>query len=235
LDRRLHVLRLGRIEYQKAWDLQKHLFLQRLVSKIGDVLILCEHPHTYTIGRDGAPNAQQNLLLSKEELTRRGIQLYEIDRGGDITYHGPGQIVGYPILDLNRHYRDVHRYLRDIEEVIMRTLLIWNIQGRRIDKITGVWVDSPNGPQKICAIGVKVSRWITMHGFAFNINTDLTYFSGIIPCGISDKGVTSVKNILKRDHVLADFEKIIINNFCDVFNVSANETILSQLNLGIGL
>jgi lipoyl(octanoyl) transferase len=184
--------RLGLVDYQAAWDLQRSLFEQRLQGNIPDTLVLCQHPHTYTVGKNGADNVSKHLLLNQEQLRSYGINVFEIDRGGDITYHGPGQVVGYPILDLNAHYRDVHRYLRDLEEAVIQTVKRWGIDGKRIDGVTGVWVDTPRGFEKLCAIGVKVTRWITMHGFALNVNTNLDYFNHIIPCGISDKGVTSM-------------------------------------------
>lgn len=232
MKKALLVCRAGLSDYSRMWELQKTLHKQRLKGTIGDVLILCEHPHTYTVGRDGLSTLPGHLLLGDEEMKRRGITLYAIDRGGDITYHGPGQIVGYPILDLNGFYRDVHRYLRDIEEVIIRTLAEWGIHGKRIDKITGVWVDTSAGPRKICAIGVKVSRWITMHGFAFNVNTDLDYFSGIIPCGITDKGVTSLHQLTGRKWNVADAETAVINHFCGVFGTAALSTGLNDLTAG---
>ncbi len=219
----LQIKRLGNIEYATAWDIQRTTFNECLTGKAEDTLFLCEHSHTYTIGKNGVENADKNLLWNKEQLERQNISVFEIDRGGDITYHGPGQIVGYPILNLNNYYRDVHRYLRDIEEVIIRTLADFNISGHRIDKITGVWVDSPRGPEKICAIGVKVTRWITMHGFALNVNSDLNYFGGIIPCGITDKGITSCKKILGQEISLTEVENSIIKHFGDVFQVQIKE------------
>ncbi len=188
----LEVRRLGPIDYQTAWDLQRELFDRRLKNEIPDTLLLCQHSHTYTVGKNGTDNMSKHLLLNQEQLRLHGIEVFEIDRGGDITYHGPGQVVGYPILDLNAHYRDVHRYLRDLEEAVIQTVKRWGIDGKRIDGVTGVWVDTPRGSEKLCAIGVKVTRWITMHGFALNVNTNLDYFNHIIPCGISDKGVTSM-------------------------------------------
>lgn len=184
-----------------------------------DTLLLCEHPHTYTVGKNGVDNLSRHLLLNKEELAANGISVFEIDRGGDITYHGPGQLVGYPILNLNNYYRDVHRYLRDLEEVILKTLAKFSITARRVEESTGVWVDTPSGPEKICAIGVKVTRWITMHGFALNMNANLDYFNHIIPCGISDKGVTSMSKILDRlvderaviDAVDASFREVFVS------------------------
>ena len=203
--RSLELLSLGLSDYQQTWDLQRSLFTKRLAGEIGDTLILCEHPHTYTVGKNGTDNLFKHLLLNKAELAENGIQVFEIDRGGDITYHGPGQLVAYPILDLNDHYRDVHRYLRDLEEVVIKVLAQFAVEGIRIDGVTGVWVEDQPAPAKICAIGVKVTRWITMHGFAFNINTNLDYFNGIIPCGISDKKVISLAHLKSK---ICDMDEI---------------------------
>ena len=165
---------LGLTDYNSIWDLQKQIFDLRVSGKISDVLLLNEHHHVYTLGKSSDEN---HLLASREELKFTGAEIVHIDRGGDITYHGPGQLVGYPILDLNNYYLDIHRYLRDLEEVIIRTLTDYEITSHRDEKFTGVWV----GNEKIAAIGIKVSHWVTMHGFAFNINTDLSYFDRIIP------------------------------------------------------
>lgn len=227
---RLNVLKLGLSDYASTWDLQKRLFELRLKDRIDDTLILCEHPHTYTVGKNGVDNVGKHLLMNKEELEKNNIFVFEIDRGGDITYHGPGQIVGYPILNLNNYYRDMHRYLRDIEEVIIRSIGAFGITGKRIDKVTGVWVDTPRGPEKICAIGVKVTRWITMHGFALNVNSNLDFFNNIIPCGITDKGVTSVQKILGKEVPLPEVEDRIIASFEDVFQVSSHITDQNYFN-----
>ncbi len=219
------VVRLGLSEYQKTWDLQKTFFEQRLRRQTGDRLLLCEHPHTYTIGRDGLTAASNHLLLTPKQMEERGIALYEIDRGGDITYHGPGQLVGYPVLDLNMYYRDVHRYLRDLEEVIIRTLSDTGITARRFAPHTGVWADTLRGPKKICAIGVKVSRWITMHGFALNVCTDLNFFSGIIPCGIQDYGVTSVSKLTGKRYRMSEIENLLVHRFGEIFNAVMNDDV----------
>ncbi|MBX7150941.1 lipoyl(octanoyl) transferase LipB [bacterium] len=217
----LQIVHLGLIDYQTAWDLQKTLFDKRLSNQIEDTLLLCEHPHTYTVGKNGVDSVSKHLLMNKDELATHGIKIFEIDRGGDITYHGPGQIVGYPILNLNNYYRDVHRYLRDIEEAIIRTLAEYGLTGKRIDAITGVWIDTPRSPEKICAIGVKVTRWITMHGFALNVNTNLDFFNGIVPCGISDKGVTSIEKLLQKKIDVHEVEAILTEKFAEVFDVTA--------------
>jgi lipoyl(octanoyl) transferase len=221
---KLNILRLGLSDYESTWSLQKQLFDLRLQDKIDDTLILCEHPHTYTVGKNGVDNLGKHLLMNKDELLLNNISVFEIDRGGDITYHGPGQIVGYPILNLNNHYRDMHRYLRDIEEVIIQALAVFGIAGKRIDTITGVWVDTPRGSEKICAIGVKVTRWITMHGFALNVNSNLDFFSNIIPCGITDKGVTSMEKILGNTLDLLKIEEHIVKSFENIFHVTSQIT-----------
>ncbi|TDI94844.1 MAG: lipoyl(octanoyl) transferase LipB [Caldithrix sp.] len=203
------LIKAGRLDYQTAWDLQKELFERRLAGDIEDTLLLTEHPHTYTLGKSGQ---EENLIADEFALKREGIEVFRIDRGGDITYHGPGQIVGYPILDLHHHYLDVHRFLRDLEEVIIQTLADYKIAASRVEGLTGVWVEGA----KVAAIGVKVTRWITMHGFAFNVNTDLSYFGNIVPCGITDKPVTSMEKLLcsqldfveVQDKVCAKFEEV---------------------------
>lgn len=195
---------LGLIDYQAAWDLQQQVFDEILASKAAHRkanlpglsnsnhhLFFCEHPHTYTLGKNGNAN---NLLASKEFLGRIGAQFYPINRGGDITYHGPGQLVGYPILDLDHFFTDIHKYLRLLEEAIILTLADFGLMATRSKGETGVWLDvgTPKA-RKICAMGIKASRWVTMHGFAFNINTNLDYFNHIVPCGIADKTVTSLQ------------------------------------------
>src|SRR5215470_12936560 len=184
--RAVRVLRAGRVDYMAAWEWQRELVRQRSSGAIGDTLMLVEHPHTYTLGR---ATKEGHLLISRAELERQGIALVESDRGGDITYHGPGQIVGYPILKLSQHGGDVLRYLRMLEETIIVALAEYGVSGGRIPGLTGVWV----GQEKIAAIGVKLSAsGVTQHGFALNVTTDLCYFQQIIPCGIADKGVTSL-------------------------------------------
>ncbi len=201
---------LGTMDYKECWDLQEKLFsengdlkLRRRkypeeeIADTTDYLFFVEHPHVYTLGKSGDIS---NLLLSEEELKKVGASFYPINRGGDITYHGPGQIVGYPIFDLEHYFTDIHKFLRYLEEAIIRTLAHYSITAGRIDGLTGVWIDEsdPAKARKIAALGVKCSRWITMHGFAFNVNTDLSYFKNIIPCGIDDKDVTSMERELGR-------------------------------------
>jgi len=202
---------LETIDYKEAWDLQKEILQIRAENKISDFLFLLEHPHTYTLGKIAD---KKNLIGSSQYLSANKISVYEIDRGGDITYHGPGQIVGYPIIDLNDWKKDTHKYLRALEEVIIRTCERFGLQASRDKKYTGVWIED----RKIAAIGIKISRWITMHGFAFNINTDLSLFAGIIPCGINDKKVTSLEKELKGKVDISEIKIILLDYFVDVFD-----------------
>jgi len=182
-------------------------------------LLLCEHPPVYTLGKSGH---SENILISEAEMEQRGIQFYKTNRGGDITFHGPQQIVGYPIIDLEKFYTDIGRYLRELEEIIMLTLAEYGIVGKRSKGETGVWIDPdvPGKERKICAMGVRCSRWITMHGFALNVNTDLSYFDNIIPCGIENKKVTSIAKELNCIVDLEEVKEKIQRNFEKVFNVS---------------
>lgn len=205
---------LGFIDYKIAWDLQKEIFNLRLNNEVNDTLFLLEHPHTYTLGKVAE---KENLLSSNDQLEELGINVYEIDRGGDITYHGPGQVVGYPIINLKEWKQDTHEYLRGLEEIIMLTCNDYGIKTERNPKYTGVWI----GSRKIAAIGIKVSRWITMHGFAFNVNTDLEYFGGIIPCGIRDKEVTSLKKELGKEIDLIDVKEKLLHNFQKYFGYNS--------------
>lgn len=209
-------MNLGLTDYESTWKLQRRLFDLRVAGKGTDVLLLNEHNHVYTLGKGSDDN---HLLAREEDLRKCGAEVFHIDRGGDITYHGPGQLVGYPILKLDEYYRDVHRYLREIEEVIIRTLGDFNIAAHRDKDFTGVWV----GGDKIAAIGVKVSHWVTMHGFAFNVNTDLSYFDRIIPCGIFHKGVTSMERILARQIPIEDVASRIVHHFVHVFGCEIAE------------
>lgn len=202
---------LGLIDYKEGWDFQEKVFSELIQNKTDNrnlpkseqrntisSLIFCEHPHVYTLGKTGL---ESNLLLNKKQLEDRGAKFYKINRGGDITYHGPGQIVGYPIFDLDNFFTDIGKYLRYLEEAVIRTLNDFDITAGRLDGCTGVWLDSSEAKRarKICAIGVRSSRWVTMHGFALNVNTDLSYFSKIIPCGIEDKQVTSMQKELAKE------------------------------------
>ncbi|MCY1504098.1 Octanoyltransferase [compost metagenome] len=197
----------GLIDYQQAWDKQEQLFHDTVAIKsrnrneersdlTPNYLIFCEHPHVYTLGKSGKP---EHLLLDEAGLLEKEAAYYKINRGGDITYHGPGQIVGYPILDLDNFFTDIHLYLRTLEEAVILTLGDYGIAAGRYEGYTGVWLDAENeNARKICAMGVRCSRWVTMHGFAFNVNADLSYFRNIVPCGIDDKDVTSMQRELGR-------------------------------------
>ncbi|MBI1770300.1 MAG: lipoyl(octanoyl) transferase LipB [Bacteroidetes bacterium] len=213
----ISVINLGLTDYKSIWDLQRKIFDLRVEGKIPDALLLNEHNHVYTLGKSSNDN---HLLAREEELSQCGAEVFHIDRGGDITYHGPGQLVGYPILKLDDYYSDVHRYLRDIEEVIIRTLQDYDIKAHRDRDFTGVWV----GSDKIAAIGVKVSHWVTMHGFAFNVNTDLSYFDRIIPCGIFHRGVTSLERVLGAQVPLHDVASRIVYHFGRVFDCQVIES-----------
>lgn len=221
---------LGHAPYRPVWDLQAAI-LQRLVdeklarrkqklyqpgNESNDVLLFVEHPHVYTLGKSGD---KAHLLKEMAELANIEADFIEIDRGGDITYHGPGQIVGYPILDMDRHFTDIHKYLRYLEEVVIRTCADYHIDAGRIKGLTGVWA----GDQKICALGVKCSRWVTMHGFALNVNTDLSYFNHIVPCGISDKAVTSLRDLLGRKIDESKVKERLLFHFEAVFEVTVTD------------
>ena len=219
ISRKLTVFDLGLIDYKKAWDLQLDIHQKRRTGEIEDVLLICEHPHTYTLGKIAE---RENLLFSEKQLEEKQISVYDIDRGGDITYHGPGQIVGYPIINLEDWKKDTHLYLRALEEILIRVCAEYGLNSVRNDEYTGVWINN----RKICAIGIKVSRWVTMHGFAFNVNTDLSLFNGIIPCGIQEKSVTSLSSELERTIRIEEVKNKVINIFKDVFeyNVISEES-----------
>jgi len=205
-DKTLTYCDLGFIDYKEAWDLQSEIHSKRVSGEAEDLLFLLEHPNTYTLGKTAH---KENLISSEDYLKQNKITVYNIDRGGDITYHGPGQIVGYPIIDLNNWHKDTHRYLRALEEVIIKTCKDYNLICERNSKHTGVWI----GDRKIAAIGIKVSRWVTMHGFAFNVNTDLNLFNGIIPCGIQDKTVTSLSKELGNEIDVSEIKSKLLDNF----------------------
>jgi len=205
---------LGLIDYKEAWDFQEVIFQNTIAEKIQirngeteivtkNYLLFCQHPHVFTLGKSGS---EDNLLLNETGLADNNANFYKINRGGDITYHGPGQLVAYPIFDLDHFFSDIHKYLRFLEQAVIDTLIEYNIVSDRVEGLTGVWIegDTPRA-RKICALGVKSSRWVTMHGIGFNINSDLSYFSHIIPCGIDDKAVTSMKKELGRE---LDFEEV---------------------------
>ena len=199
--------------YAEALALQRSLVEQRRQNQIDDTLILLEHPHVLTLGVRG-DGGRSHILATDAALAARGIDVHETGRGGDITYHGPGQIVGYPIIDLKPDRCDVHKYVRDLEEVLIRTAADYGIEAGRVDGLTGVWV----GREKLAAIGIRIARWVTSHGFALNVTTDLEYFDLIVPCGIADRGVTSLARLLGRNVVRAEVEDRLAGHFCRVFD-----------------
>jgi lipoyl(octanoyl) transferase len=199
--------------YAEALALQRQLVENRRENSIGDVLLLVEHPHVLTLGVRG-DGGRSHILATDEVLVSRGVEVFETGRGGDITYHGPGQIVGYPIIDLKPDRCDVHRYVRDLEEVLIRVAADYGLTAERLRGLTGVWV----GNEKLAAIGVRIARWITSHGFALNVTTDLDYFNLIIPCGIADRGVTSLSRLLGRPVDRVEVEDRVIQRFTDVFS-----------------
>jgi lipoyl(octanoyl) transferase len=201
--------------YAESLELQRRLVEERKADRTGDVLLLVEHPHVLTLGvRTGG--GRRHILVPDERLTSLGIDVFEAGRGGDVTYHGPGQLVGYPIIDLKPDRCDVHRYVRDLEDVLIRTVADFGIAAARVDGLTGVWA----GDDKLAAIGVRISRWVTSHGFALNVTTDLDYFRLIVPCGIADRGVTSMAKLLKRRVTLAEVEPRLVDQFSSVFGRS---------------
>ncbi|MDH5590076.1 MAG: lipoyl(octanoyl) transferase LipB [Gemmatimonadota bacterium] len=214
VSRSLAVRRLGRVSYSRGLELQDGLVRARRAGEIPDTLLLLEHPHVITLGTG---SREEHLLADADERERRGIELFEVGRGGDVTYHGPGQLVGYPILDLNPDRRDLHRYLRDLEGMLIEVLRGYGVEGRRVDGLTGVW--TPGG--KVAAIGVRVaSGWITSHGFALNVSTDLGYFDTIVPCGIADRDVTSLERETGREVASREVEDAVVRAFCATFGAA---------------
>lgn len=242
MNKQVQFLDLGMKDYKEVWDFQETLFSGILDVKVKNrreekndatpnYLLFTQHPHVYTLGKSGD---MQNLLLNEKQLADKGATFYKINRGGDITYHGPGQVVGYPILDLENFFTDIHKYLRFLEDVIIKVMEDYGLEGVRSEGETGVWLDVGTPfARKICAMGVRASRWVTMHGFAFNVNADLGYFDNIIPCGIKDKAVTSLNVELRVDKV--DEEEIkqkILKYFTELFEaevVSAEEELLLKV------
>ena len=206
------VEQLGRVPYAAGLELQRERVAQRKAGEIPDTLLLLEHPHVYTLGRNAR---KENLLFTRERLAALGAEVFETDRGGDVTYHGPGQLVGYPILDLTRHRRDLAWYMRSLEEVFIRVAADFGLQAVRLRGCPGVWV----GDAKLVAMGVHVSRWVTSHGFAFNVTTDLSYFEHIVPCGIRDKGVTSLEKLLGRRVAMESVTDSVIEHLGRVFEL----------------
>jgi lipoyl(octanoyl) transferase len=217
---------LGLIDYKEAWDFQETIFNNTIQEKIqirnGDdslqtknYLLFCEHPHVFTLGKSGS---ESNLLLNELELEQEAATFYKINRGGDITYHGPGQLVAYPIFDLDHFFTDIHKYMRFLEEAVIQTLADFGIISGRVEGLTGVWIDGDTTKaRKICALGVKSSRWVTMHGIGFNVNSDLNYFTHIIPCGIDDKAVTSMQQELGRKLDLQEVSNVLKNKLAQLF------------------
>ena len=218
---------IGKSSFSDAWEYQEDIFKKIIDQKIknrsnenkmetNNFLIITEHDPVYTIGKSGDIS---NLLLNDDEMKTQGIEFYKINRGGDITYHGPGQIMGYPIIDLDNFFTDINLYLRKLEEVIINTLKSYDLEGFTIKGETGVWVKDNNGlSKKVCAFGIRASRWVTMHGFSFNVNPELNYFKNIIPCGITDKGVTSVSELKNRIIEMNEIKQILYKNFAESFN-----------------
>ncbi len=228
MNKKINFQDLGKIDYKECWDFQEELFAEILAVKSSNkkknktietknYLLFCEHPHVYTLGKSGD---EKNLLVNEEYLKSRGATFHKINRGGDITYHGPGQLVGYPILDLDNFFTDIHKYLRFLEEAVILTLSEYGLESERSPGETGVWFDvgTPKA-RKICALGVKSSRWVTMHGFAFNINSDLSYFGNIIPCGITDKSVTSLQKELGKEMDIDQVKNKVKSHLIDLFEM----------------
>ena len=228
MNKKVHFKDLGLIDYKKCWDYQEFLFAEILSVKsknrnrtrkktTKNHLLFCEHPHVYTLGKSGK---KHNLLVNEEYLKNKGASFYKINRGGDITYHGPGQIVGYPILDLDNFFTDIHKYLRFLEEAIILTLNEYGLKGERSKGETGVWFDvGTKNARKICAFGVKSSRWVTMHGFALNVNSDLSYFDNIVPCGIVNKGVTSLEKEIGKKISVEAVKKHLKTHLAQLFSM----------------
>jgi lipoate-protein ligase B len=217
---------LGLMGYAEAWALQKRLVAARKANAIEDVLLLCEHPHVITQGRNGK---REHLLASEHVLQQKGVEFHATDRGGDITYHGPGQIVGYPILNLGAIRRDVVWYVRMLEEVMIRATLEFGITAERVEGKTGIWVRYENAEEKVAAIGVHISRWVTSHGFAYNVSTDLRYFDLIVPCGIADSKATSLERLLGRSVRREEIAPRIAKHFGEVFGLELRESSKTEL------
>jgi len=228
MNKKVEFIDWGLTDYQEAWDRQELIFNETIAVKTDNRnnnttvetpnhLVFVEHPHVYTLGKSGHP---ENLLLDEQGLTEKKATYHKINRGGDITYHGPGQIVGYPILDLDNFFTDIHLYLRTLEDAIILTLKDYGIPSGRYPGFTGVWLDADNEKaRKICAMGVRCSRWVTMHGFAFNVNTDLDYFKNIVPCGIDDKDVTSMQRELGRPLDMEEVKGVLKEHISNLFHM----------------
>ncbi len=231
-NNKVEVLHLGEVDFKEAWEYQTTLFERTVQLKIknrreepenqsptNNFLLFCQHPHVYTLGKSGA---MEHLLLNKQGLQQKNAVFYAINRGGDITYHGPGQLVCYPVIDLENFFTDIHLYLRRLEEAVIQTLAHYGIESGRIAGLTGVWLGhkaDDGNPRKICAMGVKTSRWVSMHGLALNVNTQLDYFDHIVPCGIEDKAVTSMAKELGRKPDLREVEFVLQKKIADIFEM----------------
>jgi len=222
----LSIIDLGLIAYAEAWELQKRLVAARKASLIEDVLLFCEHPHVITQGRSGN---RANLLAGENVLRQKGVEYFETTRGGDITYHGPGQIVGYPILNLGAIRRDVVWYVRSLEEAMIRATTEFGINATRVPGKTGLWVGQPGSEQKLAAIGVHISRWVTSHGFAYNVATDLRYFELIVPCGIADRKATSLEKLLGRNVSLGEIKPLFAKRLGEVFGLTIRTATREEL------
>jgi lipoyl(octanoyl) transferase len=231
MNKKTQFIKLGLIDYKSAWDYQVELFNKILAVKsdnrslpaseqtpTGNYLIFCEHPHVFTLGKSGD---ERNLLIDKQDLGTIHASYFHINRGGDITYHGPGQLVGYPVIDMENFFTDIHRYMRVLEQAVIDTLQEFDLGSGRIEGLTGVWIDheNPDRARKICALGVKTSRWVTQHGFALNVNTDLHYFDYIVPCGIQEKSVTSMQKELGGKQDLLQVEAILKDKVAEQFGM----------------
>jgi lipoyl(octanoyl) transferase len=223
----LLIVELGLITYTEAFQLQERVVAARKLHAIDDVLLLCQHPHVVTLGRNGK---RENLLASEHVLRQKGVELQFSNRGGDITYHGPGQIVGYPILDLAGIKQDVHWYVRTLEELMIRASGEFGIVAYRIPGKTGVWVDATPHEEKLAAIGVHISRWVTSHGFAYNVATDLRYFDLIVPCGISERKATSLEKLLDRSVPLDEIKPRLVQHFAELFGFERRAVSFDELN-----
>lgn len=227
-NKMVHFLDMGLVPYKKAWDIQEELLMRMVQAKVNahvagqepnsiNHLLFCEHSHVYTLGKSGKDN---HLLIDAQFLKTIGAEYFASNRGGDITYHGPGQLIAYPIFDLENFFTDIHLYMRSLEEVVIQTCAAFGILAHRMQGLTGVWVHADSvQPAKICAMGVKTSRWVTMHGLALNVNTDLNYFNHIVPCGIQDKSVTSIQKEVGREINLEEVKSKMQKAFADVFGL----------------
>ena len=231
----MRLLSLGLVPYDEAWDLQHQIVAARKQGLLDDVLILLEHPPVITLGRQGHVS---NIVASPETLVAQGIIVRQVERGGDVTYHGPGQLVGYPIMDLKQHRKDVRWYVHSLEEVLIRTLADFGIRGYRVEGLIGVWVDAPAGlgdMAKVAAIGARIERWVTYHGFALNVDPEMSHFNFIIPCGIHGKAVVSMRQLLGRTITVDEVRPVLVHHFGEVFHVTLRPTALDELTQEMGV